>query len=78
VGATSTPGSGAAGPGHQISKRPTRRRGNSLGLVCLLFTGDYYYGDPEPKGASYLDWHAWAEAQVKRRRRPKKKAARRP
>lgn len=41
-------------------KRQLRRKD---GLVCLLITPEFRRGDPEPVGASYLDWHAWADAQ---------------
>jgi hypothetical protein len=31
----------------------------------LTVTPDFKPGDPEPVGAGYLDWHAWAEVQHK-------------
>jgi hypothetical protein len=36
---------------------------------------EYYYGDKRPPyGAGYFDFIEWQEAQLRKRRRPKKKA----
>lgn len=50
-------------------------RKGSVVFVCGP-SKEYFYGDPCPdKALGYLEFCEWAEAQRRKRRRPKKKKA---